>query len=106
MTTTKKTVGEKAMSAATDNFKFPVTFKEFKKNPIVGTMFLVIVGISALYIDIRGTFNNQISSQAIKIEKLELKVDVMSDAIRRADSALASTTTKISLLEQLGKISK
>ena len=28
----------------------PISFKDFSKNPVVGTMFLVIVGISVLYI--------------------------------------------------------
>ena len=51
----------------------PISFKDFSKNPVVGTMFLVIIGISVLYIDIRGTFNNQIEGQGRKIEKLETK---------------------------------
>ena len=54
----------------------PISFKDFSKNPVVGTMFLVIVGISVLYIDIRGTFNNQIEGQGRKIEKLETRVSL------------------------------
>jgi hypothetical protein len=69
-------------------------------------MFLVIIGISALYIDIRTTFNKQIDGQAGKIEKMEVKVDMLTDAVRRADSSLSSTTTKINTLEQLGAIQK
>jgi hypothetical protein len=57
-------------------------------------------------VDIRTTFNKQIDGQSSKIEKMEVKVDMLTDAVRRADSALSSTTTKISTLEQLGAIQK
>ena len=86
--------------------KGDTAFKEFSKNPVVGTMFLVIIGISALYIDIRTTFNKQIDGQGAKIEKMEVKVDMLTDIVRRSDSALSSTTTKINTLEQLGAIQK
>jgi hypothetical protein len=106
MATTKKSITDKVTEQAGETFKFPVTFKEFSKNPVVGTMFLVIIGISGLYVDIRTTFNKQIDGQGSKIEKMEVKVDMLTDAVRRADSALSSTTTKISTLEQLGAIQK
>ena len=69
-------------------------------------MFLVIIGISGLYVDIRSTFNKQIDGQGSKIEKMEVKVDMLTDAVRKSDSALSSTTTKINTLEQLGAIQK
>jgi len=106
MATAKKSITDKVTEQAGETFKFPVTFKEFSKNPVVGTMFLVIIGISGLYVDIRTTFNKQIDGQGSKIEKMEVKVDMLTDAVRRADSALSSTTTKINTLEQLGAIQK
>ena len=39
-----------------------------------------------------------------KVIKLEEKVDVMQILLRRTDSSLAAATTKLSTLEQLGKI--
>jgi hypothetical protein len=82
----------------------PMTFKEFAKNPIVATLFLVLLAISYLYIDVRTTFKDQITMQNIKVEKLDDKVDVMQVALRRCDSSLASATAKLSTLESLGKI--
>jgi hypothetical protein len=82
----------------------PMTFKEFAKNPIVATLFLVLLAISYLYIDVRTTFKDQITMQNIKVEKLDDKVDVMQIALRRCDSSLASATAKLSTLESLGKI--
>ena len=82
----------------------PMTFKDFAKNPIVATLFLVLLAISYLYIDVRTTFKDQITMQNIKVEKLDDKVDVMQVALRRCDSSLASATAKLSTLESLGKI--
>ena len=82
----------------------PISFKEFAKNPVVGTLFLVLIAISYLYIDVRSTFKDQITSQSIKVESLDNKVDVMQVALRKCDSSLAVATTKLSTLEQLGKI--
>jgi hypothetical protein len=84
----------------------PLSFKDFSKNPIVGTMFLVIIGISALYIDIRSTFHEQIDNQGAKIEKLEAKMDEMGQSLIKCESAMSGANAKLSTLEQLGKIQK
>ena len=88
----------------------PVTsimdFKTFSKNPIIATMFLVIIGISALYIDIRSTFHDQIEKQGAKIEKLEAKMDAMGQSLIKCESAMSGASAKLSTLESLGKIQK
>ena len=88
----------------------PVTsimdFKTFAKNPIIATMFLVIIGISVLYIDIRGNFNSQLEAQSAKIEKLELKMDAMGQSLIKCESAMSGASAKLSTLESLGKIQK
>jgi len=81
-----------------------MSFKEFSKNPIVGTLFLVLIAISYLYIDVRSTFKDQITSQSVKVQSLDSKVDLMQVALRKCDTSLAVATTKLSTLEQLGKI--
>jgi hypothetical protein len=53
---------------------------------------------------VRTTFKDQITTQNIKVQKLDDKVDVMQVALRRCDSSLASATAKLSTLESLGKI--
>ena len=84
----------------------PINFKEFSKNPVVGTMFIVIVGISALYIDIRSTFHDQIDNQGAKIERLEAKMDAMGQSLIKCESAMSGANAKLSTLESLGKIEK
>jgi hypothetical protein len=84
----------------------PISFRDFSKNPVVGTMFLVIIGISVLYIDIRGNFNSQLESQSAKIEKLEQKMDAMGQSLIKCESAMSGASAKLSTLESLGKIQK
>jgi hypothetical protein len=84
----------------------PISFKDFAKNPVVGTMFLVIVGISVLYIDIRSNFKEQIESNVRKVEKLEQRVDGCQDMLRRTDSSLSSANSKLQTLNDLGAIRK
>jgi len=94
---------------ATKNLN-PVTaimdFKSFSKNPIVGTLFLVLIAISYLYLDVKSTFKEQINSQNSKVEKLEGKVELMQITLKKTDSSFAVANSKLILLEQLGKIEK
>lgn len=98
--TTRKTIASKVA----ENVKPPISFKEFSKNPVVGTMFIVLIAIGYLYVDIRGVFEKQSVKQEQRIEKLETKVDVLSNLLRVTDSALSSANTKIITLEMLGDI--
>lgn len=84
----------------------PISFKDFAKNPIVGTLFLVIVGISALYVDIRANFNNRINSQEYRIQNLEFKDSLKTQALIECKTALSATTTKLETLNELGAIKK
>lgn len=84
----------------------PISFKDFAKNPIVGTLFLVIVGISALYVDIRANFNNRIDSQEYRIQNLEYKDSLKTQALIECKTALSATTTKLETLDELGAIKK
>ena len=84
----------------------PISFKDFAKNPIVGTLFLVLIAISYLYVDIRTTFKDQAGSQNVRIEKIEGRLDKVQEALRVSDSAKAVTTTQLQTLQQLGAIKK
>jgi hypothetical protein len=81
-----------------------MSFREFSKDPIKGTMFLVIIGITVLYVDIRGNFNNQINSQDARITNLEFKDSLKTQALIECKTALSSTTTKLETLDALGAI--
>lgn len=83
---------------------FPITFGEFVKEPVKGVMFLILIAISYLYVDGKMNYNKQIDNQGKKIELLENKVDILVNQVRVADSLSASLSSKISVLQELGKI--
>ena len=45
-----------------------------------------------------------VAKQDAKIIVLETKVDLLSNQLRRSDSALAGAVSKITFLQELGKI--
>jgi hypothetical protein len=72
----------------------------------VGTLFLVLIAISYLYVDVRTTFKEQATSQNVRIEKVEGRLDKVQEALRVSDSTKAVTTTQLQTLQQLGAIKK
>jgi hypothetical protein len=86
--------------------KLPVSYKEFVKQPIVATLFIVLCGISALYIDVRSTFQDQAKAQNVRIEKVEGRLDLVQNALRKSDSLSAVSTTKLQVLTDLKMIPK
>jgi len=97
MTTNKKGVSVSATP-------LPISFKDFSKDPVKGLLFIVLIAIGYLYVDGKMNYSNQIDKQGKKIEKLESKIDILSNQLRRSDSALSGAISTINLLQQLGKI--
>lgn len=84
--------------------KLPVSFKEFSKDPVKGLLFIVILAVGYLYVDGKLNYTGQIEAQGKKIEVLETKVEVLTNQLRKSDSALAAAVSKITVLQELGKI--
>jgi hypothetical protein len=84
--------------------KTPITFKEFSKDPVKGLMFICIVAVGYLYVDIKMSNSNIQSKQDAKIEVLEAKVSQLTEQLRKSDSAASALASKITVLQELGKI--
>ncbi len=97
---TRKSAVDTAVSAV----KPPISFKEFSKDPVKGLLFIVLISIGYLYVDIKLSNKEIVSKQDNKIEALEGKVTVLIDQLRKSDSTSASLASKISVLQELGKI--
>lgn len=82
----------------------PISFKDFVKNPVIGTLFVVLIAISYLYIDIRSTFKENAKAQDVRIEKCENRLDRVQEALRVSDSTKAVVTTQLKTLQELGAI--
>ena len=95
---------KKTIDAVTGAVKPPITFKEFSKDPVKGLLFIVLVAIGYLYVDIKLSNKDIQTSQNQKIEVLETKVDALTNQLRKSDSALSAAVSKITVLQELGKI--
>ena len=84
--------------------KPPISFKEFAKEPVKGLMFICIIVVGYLYVDIKMTNTATQKQLNAKIEVLENKVDQLTDQLRKSDSTLSAAASKISVLQELGKI--
>lgn len=95
---------KKVVENVTGAIKPPITFKEFSKDPVKGLLFIVLVAIGYLYVDIKLSNQDIQSKQNQKIEVLETKVDALTNQLRKSDSALSAAVSKITVLQELGKI--
>jgi hypothetical protein len=82
----------------------PISFKDFSKDPVKGLLFIVLIAIGYLYVDGKMNYTNQIATQSKKIEVMEIRLENLSNQLRRSDSTLAAAESKIAVLQQLGKI--
>jgi hypothetical protein len=82
----------------------PISFEQFSKDPVKGFLFITLIAIGYLYVDQKLMYTEQIESQGSKIEKLEAKIDALGLQLKRSDSLLSATTSKILVLQELGKI--
>ena len=82
----------------------PISFKEFAKEPVKGLMFICLIAVGYLYVDGKVNYSSQIEKQGQKIEVLETKVDLLTNQLRKSDSALSAAVSKIATLQELGKI--
>lgn len=78
--------------------KLPISFEQFSKDPVKGLLFLVIVCIGYLYVDIRTTHSHNMDMCNSERHKLEVKVDKLVGHVRKSDSALAYSISKIEML--------
>lgn len=82
----------------------PVSFKDFVKHPKEAIAFIAIAGILGLYVDIRSTFQTNADKQDRRVDKVETRLDVVQDALRRSDSSGAVTSSQLKMLNDLGAI--
>ena len=92
------------IETVTDTVKPPISFKEFAKEPVKGFMFICIIAVGYLYVDIKMTNSSTQKQLNEKITTLETKVDQLTNQLRRSDSALSAAASKITVLQELGKI--
>jgi len=84
--------------------KMPVSYKEFKKDPVKALLFITLSAIGYLYIDNKMNYQGQVENCQTRTVQLEEKVETLTERMMKADSSLAVATTKLKVLAQLNKI--
>ena len=82
----------------------PISFSEFRKNPIAAVAFCMLVAVSYLYVDLRSGYKEQIDKSNQKIDALDIKIDKLTYALKRSDSCLASAMTEIRIMQTMKKL--
>jgi hypothetical protein len=91
------------MSAPKTN-PLPISFDDFKKNPVAGVAFCMLLAVSYLYYDVKTGYGDQIEKSNQKIDALEIKVDKMGYALKKSDSALAAAITELRIINTVKKL--
>lgn len=99
----KKTLTTTVTKEASNMVKMPISFEQFSKDPVKGLLFIVLIAIGYLYVDGKMNYQSQITKHEDKIIVLENKIDLLSTALKRSDSALAVTVTKLEILTQMSR---
>jgi hypothetical protein len=82
----------------------PVSFEQFRKNPVAAVAFCMLLAVSYLYMDLRSGYKEQIEKANFKIEALDVKIDKLTYALKRSDSCLASAMTEIRIMQTMKKL--
>ena len=82
----------------------PVSYNEFKKDPVKALLFITLSAIGYLYIDNKLNYQGQVETCQTRTVELEDKVDKLTYRMMKSDSSLAVASTKLKVLAQLNKI--
>lgn len=68
--------------------KLPISFDQFKKNPIAAIAFLLVIVVGYLYIDNKTVYTQQLNEHKVRIEKLEKEELMMEERLEEINQKL------------------
>jgi len=84
--------------------KLPITFAEFKKNPITAVTFCMLLVVGYLYVDQKESQKERLFDCATEVKHLKDELKFVQKKQHKNDSALAVAMTELKILAKLGKI--
>lgn len=84
--------------------KFPVTFEQFKNNPIAAVSFCMLIAVGYLYFDQKTMAASSMDECRKETKELKAIVLDLQEKYRRSDSMMSAANSKIMVLQQLNKI--
>lgn len=84
--------------------KLPISYEQFKKNPITAVTFCMLVVVGYLYVDSKSSEKNRLKDCTQELNDLRIELKTIQNKQRLTDSALASAVTELKILSKLGRI--
>lgn len=82
----------------------PISFDQFKRNPVAAVAFCMLVAVSYLYMDLRSSNQEQIDECRKEMAELRAEQKQAYRALKTADSALSAAITELRILNSMKKI--
>ena len=82
----------------------PVSFSEFKKNPIAAVAFCMLLAVSYLYMDLRSSNQSQIDECKKELAVLRAEQKQAYKLLKTADSALSAAITELRIINSMKKL--
>ena len=84
--------------------KLPISYDQFKKNPITAVTFCMLVVVGYLYVDSKSNEKARLKDCSEEVIDLRNELRTIQNKQRLTDSALASAVTELKILSKLGRI--
>jgi hypothetical protein len=82
----------------------PVSFDQFRKNPVAAVAFCMLLAVSYLYMDLRSSNQEQIDECRKEMAEMRIEQKQAYRALKTADSALSAAITEIRLIHSMKSI--
>jgi hypothetical protein len=82
----------------------PVSFDQFRKNPVAAVAFCMLLAVSYLYMDLRSGNQQQIDECRKEMAVLRAEQKQAYKALKTADSALSAAITELRIINSMKKL--
>ena len=82
----------------------PVSFDQFRKNPIAAVAFCMLLAVSYLYMDLRANNQAQIDECRKEMAVMRAEQKQAYKMLKTADSALSAAITELRIINSMKKL--
>lgn len=82
----------------------PISFDQFRKNPVAAVAFCMLLAVSYLYMDLRANNQTQIDECKKEIVALRAEQKQAYKMLKTADSALSAAITELRIINSMKKL--
>jgi len=82
----------------------PVSFEQFRKNPVAAVAFCMLLAVSYLYMDLRANNQAQIDECRKEMAVMRAEQKQAYKMLKTADSALSAAITELRIINSMKKL--